>query len=216
MLRANVSPGRVMALGVGLLPAASTAQAEPESRGLPEWFPRLLGVQATVIDQGVLPFHRRYQDDKSFKATGDDAISQTYGVYVGARLTSRLQAYVDVEMFKGAGISNATGLGGLTNGDVIRSGSVDLPKIPYIARGLLRYIVPLAAETLPVERGMDQFPGLGYESRPIGPRSRFRSSGASPKRPARSRTVSSSRMSASPTASVSSAVSVSFSIRLMA
>ena len=77
MSRVNVSPGRAIVLGAGLLLVASTAQAEPESRVLPEWFPRLLGAQATVIDQGVLPFHGRYQDDKSRTATSSGPAPST-------------------------------------------------------------------------------------------------------------------------------------------
>ncbi len=128
------------------------------SHYFPGWFPRIVGGQITVINQGVLPFHSPYRDANSFRATGDNEISQTYGLYFRAQLTPRLQAYVDVEMFHGAGISNATGLGGLTNGEVIRSGSVNLPHDPYIARGFLRYVVPLSSETEPAERAMDQLP----------------------------------------------------------
>ncbi len=127
--------------------------------GLPGWVPRILGAQATVIDQGVLPFHSPYRDANSFKANGDDQISQTYGLYLGSQLTSRLQFYFDVEMFKGEGISNASGLGGLTDGDVIRQGSVQLAKNPYVARAYLRYVLPLSPETEPAERAMDQLPG---------------------------------------------------------
>src|SRR5262249_40054601 len=117
-------------------------EPEGEPTKLPYWFPRILGAQATIIDQGVLPFHSPYRDANSFKANGDNQISQTYGLYLGSQPTRRLHFYFDVEMFKGAGISNATGLGGLTNGDVIRSGSVNLPKDPYVARGFLRYVIP--------------------------------------------------------------------------
>jgi len=134
-------------------------QTAEESQTLPTWFPRVLGAQATVIDQGVLPFRSPYRDANSFKANGDNQISQTYGLYLGSQPTPRLQLYFDLEMFKGDAISNATGLGGLTNGDVIRSGSVVLGKDPYVARGFLRYVVPLSSETAPVERDMDQIPG---------------------------------------------------------
>jgi high affinity Mn2+ porin len=132
---------------------------EPESVRLPAWVPRLLGAQATIINQGVLPFHSPYRDANSFKANGDNQISQTYGLYLGSQLTPRLQLYFDVEMFKGEGISNATGLGGPTNGDVIRSGSAQLAKNPYVARAFARYVLPLSAETERVDRAMDQIPG---------------------------------------------------------
>ena len=45
----------------------------------------------------------------------------------------------------GAGVSGATGLGGLTNGDVIRSGTVGLKKEFYIARLSARFMVPLGS-----------------------------------------------------------------------
>ncbi len=48
---------------------------------------------------------------------------------------------------------------GFVNGDVIRAGSSNLPKIPYVARLYLRYYYPLSGETEKLERGMDQIPG---------------------------------------------------------
>jgi hypothetical protein len=132
---------------------------EPQSVWLPGWFPRVLGAQATVIDQGVLPFRSPYRDANSFKANGDDQISHTYGLYLGSQLTTRLQFYFDLEMFKGAAISNATGVGGLTNGDVIRQGAIQLAKSPYVARAYFRYVLPLSAETERAERAMDQLSG---------------------------------------------------------
>jgi hypothetical protein len=93
------------------------AQApESQSSRLPAWVPRILGAQPTIIDQGVLPFHSPYRDANSFNANGDNQVSQTYGLYLGSQLTTRLQFYFDVEMFQGDGISNGRALGGLTNG----------------------------------------------------------------------------------------------------
>ena len=86
------------------------AQApESQSSRLPAWVPRILGAQATIIDQGVLPFHSPYRDANSFNANGDNQVSQTYGLYLGSQLTTRLQFYF--EMFQGDGISNGTGPG---------------------------------------------------------------------------------------------------------
>jgi hypothetical protein len=58
---------------------------------------------------GVLPFHSPYRDANSFNANGDNQVSQTYGLYLGSQLTTRLQFYF--EMFQGDGISNGTGPG---------------------------------------------------------------------------------------------------------
>ena len=138
---------------------------EPEVARLPGWFPRFLGAQATAIDQWVLPFRSPYRDANSFKANGDDAITDTYGLYLGSRLTTTLHLYLDLEMFKGEAIGQATGLGGLTNGDVVRQGAVNLSKDPYVARAYFRYVIPLSSATARVDRAMDHLPGQDPERR---------------------------------------------------
>ena len=141
------------------------ALAAPEA--LPGWFPKLLGGQFNGVYQDVPAFHNPYQGPNSFIPTrGQDwrDSTQTYGVYLGSQMTSTLQAYLDVELFRGNGVSNGMGLGGYVNGDVIRAGSSNLPKTPYVARLYLRYYLPLSSETEKVERGMDQLPG----DQPVG------------------------------------------------
>ena len=95
----------------------------------------------------------------SLTAAGDRAVSHTYGLYLGARLIPRVDGYLDVEMARGSGISHASGLAGVTNGDVLRQGTADLGNGPYVARAFLRLSVPLgpAVDTLP--RGIDQLAG---------------------------------------------------------
>jgi high affinity Mn2+ porin len=139
--------------------AGFAAPARAEEPLWPPWGPVLLGAQVNLIGQRLLPFHSPYAGPNSLKADGDARLSHAYGLYFGAQVTDRLQGYADVEMVRGSGISKATGLGGYTNGDVIRQGTVNLGKAPYIARGFGRYVIPLTSETTPVERGMDQLPG---------------------------------------------------------
>ncbi|MDQ6888167.1 MAG: carbohydrate porin [Gemmatimonadota bacterium] len=63
-------------------------------------------------------------------------------------------------MARGSGIGRAVGLAGPTNGDVIRQGTADLGKGPYVARAYVRYAVSLAGGTLDtLERAQDQMPG---------------------------------------------------------
>jgi hypothetical protein len=129
---------------------------------LPSWFPKLLGGQFNGVYQNVPPFHSPYEGPNSFKPTaGQDwrDSTQTYGVYLGSQMTSTLQAYLDVELFRGNGVSNGTGLAGFVNGDVVRAGSSNLPKTPYVARLYLRYYIPFSSDTEKVERAMDQLPG---------------------------------------------------------
>jgi|SRR5579863_7086966 len=126
---------------------------------LPDWVPRLLGAQFTYIGQRLIAFPAAYSGPHSLKSTGDQQATDTYGLYFGSRLTRHLQDYLDLEMARGHAVSNANGLGGLTNGDVIRQGTANLGMGPYIARAYLRYLLPLGSETAPVERGMGHFPG---------------------------------------------------------
>jgi high affinity Mn2+ porin len=123
------------------------------------WLPRLLGAQFTYIGQQLYPFRAAYSGTNSLVSTGNFKASQTYGVYFGSRVTPHLQAYLDVEMFRGAGVGNSIGLGGLTNGDVIRQGSINLGQGPYIARAYLRYDIPLGSARDTVSRAIDQLPG---------------------------------------------------------
>src|SRR5579859_5332872 len=94
---------------------------------VPQW----LGAQYTFVDQHQDSLHSPYSGPLSLRANGDTERSHTFGAYFGMALPAHLQLYLDVEMFKGEGVSGATGLGGLTNGDVIRAGSAGLPKTPY-------------------------------------------------------------------------------------
>jgi carbohydrate-selective porin OprB len=62
-------------------------------------------------------------------------------------------------MARGSGVSHAYGLAGLTDGDVIRQGSVDLGQGPYLARVYARFMIPLGKERDTADRGQDQVPG---------------------------------------------------------
>jgi len=140
------------ALGLAL-PALLQAQSGPQ----------LLGLQATWIGQDLRPFSSPYAGPNSLTGAGDRALTQTYGAYFGLQATERWQVYLDVELFRGAGVGRTTGLAGLPNGDAVRSGSADLGQAPYLARGFARWTLPLGGsdEALneTVERGMDQLPG---------------------------------------------------------
>ncbi|MDE2256483.1 MAG: carbohydrate porin, partial [Xanthomonadaceae bacterium] len=109
--------------------------------------PQLLGAQYTFVDQHQDALTSPYAGPLSLNPRGDTEQSHTVGAYFGVPLTARLQFYFDMEMFKGEGVSAATGLGGLTNGDVIRSGTVDLGKRAYVARRYFRYVLPLGDAT---------------------------------------------------------------------
>lgn len=146
----------------GLIASAAPAQETDNGRN---FFPQLLGAQYTFIDQHQDALRSPYSGPLSLRANGDTRASHTFGAYFGMRLPWHLQFYLDAEMFKGAGVSNATGMAGLTNGDVIRSGTANLGKRPYIARRVLRWTLPLGDETEDVEAAQGQLAGKEYLSR---------------------------------------------------
>ena len=150
-------------LALGLLLAAPHLAAAQFDRSTPchSLDARLLGAQATFIGQNLRPFHAAYSGPMSLVNTGDHQLSQSYGVYGGACITSTFAAYVDVEMIHGSGISHASGIAGVTNGDVLRQGSVDLGTGPYIARAFLRWMIPLASNSRDTLVGaMDVMPSI--------------------------------------------------------
>ena len=156
---------RVVLLGVAALAALAARTAGAQSPATAVEPPRpaaallglqLLGAQLNVITQYLTPFDRKYDGPNSLQATGDTKSSHAYGVYVGARLGLGFSAYADVEMIRGEGVGRVLGLGGLTNGDVIRQGSADLGEGPYVARAFIRYVVGTGAQLDTLARAQDQ------------------------------------------------------------
>ena len=119
--------------------------------------PYLLGGQATVVWQWKPAFHSPYQGAHSLQPQTEDAVSDTYTLYVGVRPWSWLDIYIDPEMVRGGGISNALGLAGYTNGEVIRNPDVGMN--PYLARLFLRATLPLGDDTAAIESDQMQIAG---------------------------------------------------------
>jgi carbohydrate-selective porin OprB len=125
----------------------------------------LLGAQYTVVDQNQSRLKSPYSGPLSLDPEGDTEATNTIGIYSGWAPWSWSQVYLDVEKFDGGGVSGATGLGGLTNGDVEREGTSGIKKEFYIARLFARFMLPLADATSSVERGQDQIPGTEAATR---------------------------------------------------
>jgi hypothetical protein len=137
-------------------PAADALSAAPAPQS---YWPRLIGEQYTFVLQHQSALHSPYAGPLSLKPDGDTQPTHTIGFYLGWALTDWAQLYFDTEKFMGAGVSDATGLGGLTNGDVVREGANNLPKRFYIARSYLRFMLPLGPELTKVAAGQDQIAG---------------------------------------------------------
>lgn len=152
---------RYCGLAPGVVGAAlAFAPVAAHAADAPLFVPQLLGAQYTFVDQHQYALRSPYAGPLSLRARGDSARSHTFGGYFCVQLPARLQFYFDVEMFKGEGVSGATVLAGLTNGDVIRSGAVQLGKRPYVARRYLQWTLPLDDAMRAITRAQDQLPGV--------------------------------------------------------
>ena len=147
-------------------PAAASSLAASKYPGLdsfeatlPPWFPKLLGAQATAVNQKQLPFRSLYSGQNSLNEHGQDATSFTRSLEFGSQVTERFQVYLDMDWFTGQGLHGGSGAAGFPNGEVVRAGSVNLAKKPYLARFYGQYLLPLSGETVLLERGADQLPG---------------------------------------------------------
>jgi hypothetical protein len=71
-------------------------------------------------------------------------------LYTGFQITKNLEILADIESAGGAGLSNALGLAGFTNVDVVRNPT--LGQAPYVSRVMLHYTIPLGDATAAATR----------------------------------------------------------------
>ena len=111
------------------------------------WF---VAGQVNVISQGHPPFHAAYSGPNSLHPYGEDATSQVLSFYSGLELSHHTEVLADVESASGRGISDALGLAGFTNLDVVRNPS--LGGAPYLARLMFHAVLPLSRDEVEAER----------------------------------------------------------------
>jgi len=78
-------------------------------------------------------------------ADKEHATSRVETLYTGFRIARNLEILADVESAGGAGLSNALGVAGFTNVDVVRNPT--LGEDPYVSRVMLHYTIGLSKET---------------------------------------------------------------------
>lgn len=106
--------------------------------------------QANIILQWHGAFPAKYTGTNSLRPEGENGTSKVYTLYLGYELTSTTEVFFDVESAGGHGLSDALGLAGITNLDVVRN--TTLSQDPYMARLMLRQIIPLSDERVEAER----------------------------------------------------------------
>lgn len=132
--------------------SAPHGNATPAPESAPSFFPHpdstryLISGQANIIFQAHGPFHSPYEGTNSFLGRGEYKTSLLGTLYLGAALCTRSGSHTDVlldiESSGGRGDSEALGLAGFTNLDVVRDPS--LGPAPYIARVQLHQTVGLS------------------------------------------------------------------------
>ena len=122
--------------------------------------------QDNIIFQYHPSFDATYSGPNSMRSRADNAVSQVATLFLGYQLTHRTEVFVDVEEASGGGLSDGLGLAGFTNLDVVRNPF--LSKTPYLARAMIRQIVPLSGKKRSVVRsGWPRgFPSAAWNSAP--------------------------------------------------
>ncbi len=149
----------ILTLVIGV---SSAVEAQPADTSPPENPPPTLfshdpsawwwvSGQMNVIAQAHGSFHSPYEGPNSFRAGGEHAVSRVLTLYTGARFGNGWEAIVDVESAGGRGLSDAFGLAGFTNLDVVRN--PELGSTPYLARLMVRKVVALSDERVEATPG---------------------------------------------------------------
>src|SRR5215831_12714630 len=107
--------------------------------------------QVNMILQWHSRFPAKYSGPQSFGPEGENATSRVLSLYTGVQLTGTTSFLFDVESAGGRGLSQAFGLAGFTNLDVVRNPS--LGSTPYVARAMIHQVIPLSNENIEVKRG---------------------------------------------------------------
>ncbi len=133
-----------------LLAQSGDADA-PVASGRDSFWDRFwISAQANIIRQQHSAFDAKYSGPNSFESDKEHATSRVETLYTGFRIAKQLEILFDVESAGGAGLSNALGIAGFTNVDVVRNPT--LGEKPYISRVMLHYTIPLSKETTEATR----------------------------------------------------------------
>ncbi|MGB7190608.1 MAG: carbohydrate porin, partial [Acidobacteriaceae bacterium] len=156
-----------VAMRFGILPANFVDQADtPESAPAASAGTRLtvfphpdstrwyIAGQANFIGQAHPNFHSPYEGTNSFRAGGEEKGSVVGTLYTGLQphgdLRYNTEFLVDIESAGGRGLSQALGLAGFTNLDVVRN--PNLGSKPYLARAEIHQTIGLTSAMVPSER----------------------------------------------------------------
>jgi high affinity Mn2+ porin len=137
-------------------PAANTEAPQPQLTIFPhpDSARYLLAGQANIIFQSHPGFHSPYSGTNSLLARGEYKTSLLGTIYTGFELNPKprfdTEVIFDLESSGGRGVSEALGLAGFTNIDVVRN--PNLGSVPYVARVQLHQTIGLTKKLVNSQR----------------------------------------------------------------
>jgi high affinity Mn2+ porin len=151
----------VAALAGGAGHALGQAPAEAHTAGDTTMFPHPDGAryfvagQTNIIFQAHGPFHSPYQGPNSLLGRGEYKTSLVGTLFLGAELVRNpawhTEVLYDEESAGGRGLSEALGLAGFTNLDVVRN--PNLGPVPYLARVEVHQTIGFSDKLVDAQRG---------------------------------------------------------------
>ena len=112
-----------------------------------------ISAQANVVFQWHPTFPAKYTGTNSMTPGAQSATTHVVTLYTGFEVTPTTELFADFEYATGGGIGRAFGLAGYTNLDSVRTVSgAQLSTTPYLARLMLRQIIPLSDQKTDEDR----------------------------------------------------------------
>ena len=134
--------------------AAQTRDSVPVDDSTPTMFPHsdaarwIVAGQANIIFQAHGPLHSPYEGPNSLLARGEYKTSLLGTIYTGFELNKNpryaTDGILDVESAGGRGVSEALGLAGFTNLDVVRN--PNLGSAPYLSQYMIHQVIGFTDE----------------------------------------------------------------------
>lgn len=146
--------GAAAALAAALVPALGHAQAA-DTVETENWNAKF---QSTYVWQDKRPFSAAYSGPNSLSPDKELSYSFTATAFLGWRPWAGGELYFDPEAAQGVPLSNLTGLGGLTNGEMARTSGPTMKY--YRARLFLRQTWGMGGGQEAVESGQNQLAGM--------------------------------------------------------
>ena len=160
MARAQTDPVRADDVGAAEPPHAASAAPKVTVFSHPDDQRWLVSGQANIVFQAHPGFHSPYQGPNSLLPFGEYKTSLVGTLFTGLQLHRNLRfntdAIFDVESAGGRGISEALGLAGFTNLDVVRN--PQLGPAPYVARAQIHQTIGLTSKMVDAQRTLFSMP----------------------------------------------------------